>query len=154
LSGDSAPPAANTSKKLKTKLETHRQPITIRTRGMKRKQFKVDIAANSPRKTKRVMSSFPSNIGRVTFWPIPPVLSWFCPIPPETPATPETSGTPEPLGPLERKRQQDLQDKEGPSSKRWHSSEVLPGSDVEVAPLRPKRFTLKEYVAATGDDEL
>jgi hypothetical protein len=121
---------------------------------MKRKQFKVDIAVNLPRATKRVMSSFPSDIGRVAFWPIPPVLSWFWPIPPETPATPATSGTPEPLGLLERKRQQDLQDEEGHSSKRWHSFEVLPGSDVEVAPLRPKRFTLEEYVAATGDDEL
>jgi hypothetical protein len=121
---------------------------------MKRKQFKVDIAVNSPRAIKRVMSSFPSDIGRVAFWPILPVLSWFWPIPPETPATPETSGTPEPLGPLERKRQQDLQDKERHNSKRWHSSEVLPGSDVEVAPLRPKRFTLEEYVAATGEHEL
>jgi hypothetical protein len=118
---------------------------------MKRKQFKVDIAVNLSRATKRVMSSFPSDIERVAFWPIPPVLSWFWPIPPEASETLETSGTPEPLGPLERKRQQD---EEGHSNKRWHSSEVLPGSDVEVALLRPKRFTLEEYVAATGDDEL
>jgi hypothetical protein len=130
------------------KLQAHRQPITIRTRGEKRKQFKIEIFAKSPRAIKRVMTSTMPDFGGVAFLPAPPVNPWFAPI---LPKAPEKMG---PFGQLERKRVQDLQNDEDYSPKRQRSLEELPGSDADVQPLQGKRMTSEEWAAAHDDDEL
>jgi hypothetical protein len=138
LVGNGDSPIINTSnKKLKKKLETHRQPITLRTRGVKRKPWIVDIVADSPQSAKRTMSSFPRKFEEAAFLPIPP--------------------RPKPtLGGLVRKRDQNVRGDASYSNKRQRSLEVLPGSDVEISAafFAKKRMALEEYVASDNSDEL
>jgi hypothetical protein len=129
---------ANSSKKLKQKLETHPQPVTVRTRGKKRKLWVVNMGdVDSPQATKRTMSSFPHKSKEVAFLPIPPIQ-------------PPTRGE------LMHKRDQNILDEDTYSNKRRRSLKVLPGSDVEasVDVFKKKRPTLAEWVAAGDSDEL
>jgi hypothetical protein len=168
--------AEDHNKKQKTKLETHTEPITEQTRGIKRDAVKEDQshaedplpAPSSNKKLKTKLDSHPQ------------------PITPLTPgtkrklgATPVFANTfrrskrishhgledlgdatfhpiPPALGELERKRAQDA--KADYSSKRRRSSDVLPGSHAETtwSPIDPKkRMSLPEYVAMNGgNDEL
>lgn len=102
-----------TGKKLRQKLQIHREPFPCHPHGTKRKLSSSEQFANIAQQNKRIMSSFPQVFGEARFMPVP---------------SPGASSTWE----LERKRKQNEYAHYDGSNKRMRNWEVLPGKDVII----------------------